>query len=251
MEFFGIYSLPTALEVVLKIFCIVHVIRNDRGYFWIMLILFLPFFGPAIYFFMEILPGLRSGGRRGGVSFKLPQTSARTIAKMREQLEFSNTTKNRTQLAQALASAGRFPEALDTLNDCLQGVFRDDPLLTYERARVYFAAGRYEEALKDLTRLDELRSKHALPERLLLGARCHEALGNEELALRVYVEAVAMGSGEEARCRHARLLDKTGRVEEARRLFQEIVSHSKHADRRYRRLNGEWIKTAKARIAKA
>ena len=120
-----------------------HVVRNDRSYLWIMLILFLPFFGSAIYFVMEILPDLRAGGRRGGASFKIPQTSARTIAKLREQLEFSNTTKNRTQLAQALAAAKRFPEALDTLNECLQGVFKDDPLLTYERAQVYFAAGRY------------------------------------------------------------------------------------------------------------
>ncbi len=250
MDFFGIYSLPTALEVALKIFCIVHVIRNDRSYLWIMLILFLPFFGSAIYFGMEILPDLRAGGRRGGASFKIPQTSARTIAKLREQLEFSNTTKNRTQLAQALAAAKRFPEALDTLNECLQGVFKDDPLLTYERAQVYFAAGRYEDALADLTRLDEVRSKHALPDRLLLGARCHEALGNDDLALRIYDEAVSLGSGEEARSRKAQFLHKTGRTEEARQLFQEIIAHAKHGDRHYRRLNGEWIKTAKAHMAK-
>ncbi|CAM2901476.1 PLDc N-terminal domain-containing protein [Rariglobus hedericola] len=250
MEFFGIYSLPTALEVALKIFCIVHVIRNDRSYLWIMLILFLPFFGSAIYFCMEILPGLKTGGRRGGASFKVPQTSARTISKMREQLEFSNTTQNRTRLAQALASAKRFPEALDTLNDCLQGVFKDDPLLTYERAQVYFAAGRYDEALADLTRLDELRSRHAAPARFLLAARCHEALGDETLALRTYEEAVSVGSGEEARSRYAQLLNKTGRTDEAGRLFREIISHAKHGDRHYRRLNGEWIKVAKAHVAK-
>lgn len=251
MDFFGIYSLPAALEVAAKIFCIIHVIRNDRSFLWIMLILFFPLFGSLIYFFMEVLPDLRAGRRRSGASFKLPQTSARTIAKLRDQLEFSNTTETRTRLAQALASAKRFPEALETLNDCLQGVFKDDPPLMYERARVHFAAGHLNEALADLGRLDELRSRHALPARFLLAARCHDALGDEEMALRIYEDAVAVGSGEEARSRYALLLHKTGRTEEARRLFQEIISHAKHGDRRYRRLNEEWIGIAKAHTTKA
>lgn len=251
MDFLGIYSLPAALELAVKILCIIHVIRTDRSFLWIFLILFVPGLGPLIYFLVEILPDLRIGGRRRGrASFSIPQTSGRTISKLREQLEFSNTTENRTRLARALASAKRFPEALETLNDCLQGVFKDDPLLTYERAWVYFAAGHPNEALADLGRLDEMRSRHAMPARFLLAARCHEALGDEEMALRIYEEAVAVGSGEEARSRYALLLHKTGRTEDAQRLFREIITHAKHGDRHYRRLNGEWIGIAKAHATK-
>lgn len=245
MDFPGFYSLPAVLELAAKIFCIVHVIRTGRSYLWILLLLFLPLFGWLIYFFLEILPELRAGSPVGA-GLKLPQTSTRSIARLRSQLEFSDTTANRTQLARALAAAKRYPEALDTLNECLQGVFKDDPLLLYERAQITFAAGDYRAALADLARLDELRSRHAVPARLLLAARCHEALGDEAAALRTYEEAVAVGSGEEARCRHALLLYKTGRTEDARRLFGEIVSHARHGDRHYRRLNGEWIKIAKA-----
>jgi hypothetical protein len=251
MDFFGIYSWPAALEIAAKILCIIHVIRSGRSFLWILLILFFPVFGSLIYFFMEILPDMRTGGRGRGASFKIPQTSGRTISKLRDQLEFSNTTENRTKLARALASAKRFPEALDTLDDCLRGVFKDDPLLTYERALVHFAAGHPNEALADLGRLDEMRSRHATPSRFLLAARCHEALGDEEMALRIYEEAVAVGSGEEARSRYALLLHKTGRTEDAQRLFREIITHAKHGDRHYRRLNGEWISIAKAHATKA
>ncbi len=243
------YSLPALAELAAKIYCIVHLIRNGRSFLWIWLILFFPFGGPLIYFIVEIWPELRSR-RSSGPAFALPQTSARAIAKLREELEFSNTIENRVRLAQALGQAGRFPEALETLNECLRGAFKDDPLITYELAQIQFAAGAYADALATLAKLDELGTKHAGPVRVLLQARAHEALGDAAEADANYREALTLGSGEEARCRYASFLDRAGRGEEAQALYAEIVNHARRGDGLYRRFNREWIAIAKQRLAR-
>ncbi len=237
------------MEMSAKVLCIVHLIRNDRSFMWIWLILIFPAGGPLIYFILEIWPDLRGHRNIRGVSFKLPLSSNASITHLQDQLEFSNTIANRVKLAQALAQARRFAEAIETLRECLRGVFKDDPLITYELAHIEFAAGHHEAALSALEKLDELRSKHETADRILLKARCHEALGHAAETERDYELALTVTSGEEARCRYALWLEKSGQGERARQLFAEIAGHARRADGRYRRDNRDWIKLAKERHA--
>jgi hypothetical protein len=256
----GLYSIPALIELAAKATCIVHLVRTGRNYLWFWVILLLPFAGALIYFFVEILPGLRAGRRSGGgggsggsgglgVTLKLPQTSTRRIAKLKDELTFSNTIEKRVELAQCYTATGRHEEAIGTLRECLRGAFRDDPLLTYELARTHFAAGQYRETLASLEPLAAQSWRHDIPGRLLLAARTHEALEDNAAANAVYAEALKVASGQETRCRYALLLERLGRADEARTLFSETVEHARRADRRYRRMNAEWIKTARVRLA--
>lgn len=237
------------VEMAAKVFCIVHLIRNDRSLLWLWVILLFPVGGPLIYFVIEIWPDLRGHRSVRGVSLEIPRSSSASIARLKEELEFSNTIEKRVKLAQALAGAGRFAEAIETLRECLRGVFQDDPLITYELAHIEFAAGNHQEALDALNKLEELRSKHETADRLLLKARCHEALGHIEETGQVYEQALSVISGEEARCRYAFWLEKTGQGERSRQILAEIASDARRADGRYRRDNREWIKLAKERQA--
>lgn len=250
MYYLEAYPIPTLIELAAKIACIVHVIRGGRSTYWIWLILFFPIGGPLIYFIVEILPDLKSG-RRGGFEFgiKLPKNPEKVIARLTEELEFTNTVEKRVQLAHAYAAAKRFPEAIETVSACLRGVFKDDALLTFERARLYVAAGQHREALGDLAELDRLKSKHARYERQLLVARCHEALGQMVEARQNYEQAMVLSVGEEARCGYARLLATQGEAEAARKLFEETLRNAKHGGGAYRRINREWIKEAKTQLA--
>jgi len=167
------------------------------------------------------------------------------IARLTEELEFTNTVQKRVQLAHAYAAAKRFPEAIETVNACLRGVFKDDALLTFELAKLHAAAGQSREALDDLAALERLKSKHARYERQLLAARCHEALGETAAARERYEQAVLLSVGEEARFGFAQLLAAQGQSEDARNLLDEILRNAKHGGGPYRRANREWIKQAK------
>jgi hypothetical protein len=243
--FFGsAYSLPTLIELVAKVACIVHVIREGRSLNWLWLILFFPVGGPLIYFIFEIWPDLRSGRGSRGFNFRLPQNPTKTIARLTEELEYSSTVEKRVQLARAYAAAGRHGEAVETVRSCLSGVFKEDPTLTFELAEICFGAGLYQEALDALATLDRLKFKGSRHQRSVLAARCYEKLGNVAAAKVAYEESFPTAVGEEARCRYAQLLAANGESGTARALFEEIGRNAKHGGGNYRRLNREWIKQA-------
>ena len=248
MGFLRDYSVPGLLVLAAQIGCIVHVLRNGRNTMWIMLILFAPGIGSAVYFVIEVWPDLRAG-RRGGLNLKMPETSAGAIKRLQEELEFSNTVKKRVELAQALASARRYDEATETLAVSLRGVFRDDPVLTLELAEVHFLAGRHAETLTALETLDRLKSKDGRQQRLLLAARALQALGRAGEARERFETALEQASGEEPRCRLAQFLVAQGELDSARTLFEELLKNAKHGGGMYRRLNREWIALAKEGLA--
>ncbi len=248
MGFLRDNSLLGLLILAAQIACIVHVIRNGRSFLWIMLILFAPGLGAAVYFIIEVLPDLRAG-RAGGLSLKIPETSAGAIKRLQEELEFSNTVKKRVELAQALASARRFDEATETLAVSLRGVFKDDPLLTLELADVQFQAGRPAETLAALEVLDRMKSKDGRQRRLLLAARSLQALGRVSEARERFETALEQASGEEPRCRLAQFLATQGEPDAARALFEELLRNAKQGGGVFRRHNRAWISAAKDGLA--
>lgn len=248
MYFPGAYSIPAVADLIFKIICALHVVRTGRNTSWIWLIIIFPFGGPLIYFISEMWPDLRAG--RGSIKFTLPKSPEKLITELKEELEYSNTVENRMKLARAYVAAKQFDEAVETLSSCLRGAFKDDPLLLFELAETYFEAGQFQLALDLLARLDAVKSKHALAERVILRARAYEGLGQVGLAKEHYEHALVTSTGEEARVRYALLLEKAGDVEAADKLFQETVNHGKRGGGAYRRFNRAWIKTAREQLAK-
>lgn len=249
MYFLQAYPIPTLLELAAKIACILHVIRSNRNTQWIWLIIIFPIGGPLIYFVIEIWPDLKRGRQGSWKAARLPRNPEKRISRLKEELEFTNTVEKRVQLAHAYAAAGRYPEALETVESCLRGVFKDDHLLTFEWAKLHAAAGQFEEALGDLQALERMKSKHARYERRLLEARCHEKLGHLSEAREGYEQAVAVSTGEEARCAFAQMLAANGELSAARTLFEETMRNAKHGGGAYRRMNHEWIEQAKAQLS--
>lgn len=249
MYFPGAYSTPAVAELVLKVACVLHVLRNGRNTSWIWLIIFFPLGGSLIYFVLEVWPDLRVA--RGGLKLALPKSPEKRIAELKEELEYSNTIENRVKLARAYVAAQRFDDAIETLSSCLRGAFKDDALLLLELAHTYFAASKFHAALDILHRIDELKSKHAAAERTLLKARSFEGVADNENAKSRYEQALVVATGEEARVRYALFLEKSGDADGARRLFEETIAHAKRGGGTYRRFNRDWIKTAREQLAKA
>lgn len=246
--FLGDYTGLAALDLIAKVACIIHVLRSQRNFMWIWLILFFPIGGPLIYFIVEVWPDVSS--RRGAKNFKLrPLNPEREIQRLTEELEFSNTVNKRADLARAYAAARRYPEAIETVGACLRGAFKDDPLLILALAEIHFQAGQYTEALAALAELERLKYRDGRESRLLLAARCHEKLGQKEAARSCYERALQVAIGEEARCRFALFLASEGDHGGARQLCEEIARNARHGGGAYRRANREWIRDARELLA--
>jgi hypothetical protein len=99
--------------------------------------------------------------------------------------------------------------------------------------------------------LDRLRAAHPdldCPDGHLLYARSKEQQGDVEEALIEYAALAAYYPGEEPRCRLALLLQKSGRVAEARTLFEQVVRSVERASKLYWRAERDWYEVARRNL---
>ncbi len=238
------------IVVGLQVLCAVHALRNGRPYWWLLFIIFLPVVGCLVYFFVEMLPELRGSGtfRRAGGDLRSLVDPGWNVRRLEEQLRMSDTFKNRQLLGQAYAEAGHYDEAIGLFQRCLDGVYKDDAPTLFDLAKVYFAKGDYPRARETLVRLEAASATFQASERQLLLAKSAEAQGETETALRLYAVLSKQYAGEEARCRYAMLLKKTGQADKAREVFQEILLNARWSPGYYRRTQREWISIAKQNV---
>jgi hypothetical protein len=163
-------------------------------------------------------------------------------------LELSPTVQNKTALAQEYLAAGQSQDAVALYRDVLSGIHATDPALMLGLARALFALGDTAEVLVILDRLREANPDHSSPEGHLLYARSLEMEGRTAEALYEYAALTAYYPGQEARCRYALLLQMTGRVAEARNLFEEIRKAIDYGPRYQYRAQREWYELAKRRL---
>jgi hypothetical protein len=240
-----------ALVFGLQLLCMAHVIRTGRPSQWLFIILALPFAGCLAYFFLEILPELsRSRAARQAVrDIGAAIDPERDLRELAQRVTEADTVENRTALAEECLRRGRLTDARQLFQSCLTGPHATDHTLMLGLAQAQFALEDYAGACATLDRLRAAHPDLSCPEGHLLYARSKEQQGEVAQALIEYTALVGYYPGEEARCRLALLLQKTGRVAEARTLFEEVVRSVERASKFYRRTERDWNEVARRNLA--
>ncbi len=165
-----IYYLIALVPYIVQLFFIIHIIRNHKPYYWLFLVLFLPYIGGLAYFFIEILPSLVSSrtGRKIGQNIAKTVNPMGNIKKLKEQIEIQDTVSNRMQLAAAYADAGMYAEAAEWYSRCLTGPYKDDRSILFPLADAWFHLGKIEEARAVLDKLEKEKPFDMLNEQLLV-----------------------------------------------------------------------------------
>lgn len=241
MPIFGI------VELAAQIYCIVHCIRQRRNHWWILFILFVPIIGCAVYFFTEIWPELQGRQRyAGGTANANPlryRPAPSKVKQLRESVDFSNTVKNRENLADELARQGEYAEAVSVYQSCLKGFSENDVGILYKLAEAAFAAENYDISLDAVHKVRALSDYRASKVRLLL-ARNYAAQGDIEKATQVFEQAIEKHGDIEIRYRYAEFLYECNQHTEALEALTEIQQAVDRLPSHARKLNGEWIKRA-------
>ena len=243
--------MPYLLIPLLQLTCIIHALRSGRDRTWIYILALLPGVGALAYLVVEILPGLLHSRTGRGLQQRAIRSldPSRDVRRRREALEEADTVDNHRLLAEALAAAGEFTEAVEVYRRILTGIHTDDPGMLLGMAEAAFAAAQFDEALRTVLRLGETSPRYQPVAAQLLYARTLEALRRDDDAAREYEQLVTHAPGEEVRCRYALLLRRRGRALEALGAFKEILSRSKRAPGHYRRQEREWIDIARRAVA--
>jgi hypothetical protein len=245
MPFLGV------LILIAQITCAVHVARSGRPYYWIYIIIGVPVVGIAAYFFAEIMPELMQTrtARQAASGVARAINPGKGMREALRRVEITPTGENKARLAEEYLLAGQPTEAAALYRDALVGVHATDPGMMLGLARSLFAQGDTVEAQAVLEKLREANPDYNAPDGHLLYARSLEDQGKIDAALEEYSALAVYYPGQEARCRYAMLLLRSGRADEARRMFGEICQLIEYGPRHQRRAQREWYDIAKRSVA--
>jgi hypothetical protein len=243
--------LLAALALALDVACVVHALRARQPYYWFAIIFALPTIGAAIYFFSEILPDIMHSRAAREAASDLGRVidPAKAVREATAALRLTDTAENRKKLAEALYADKRYDEARTVYETALEGAHADDPALMMGLARSQFGLQDYRGVCDTLDRLREANPDFESSEGHMLYARSREGMGDLDQAAVEYESLASYYPGEEARCRYALLLQRLGHVDEARALFESVVTSVETAPKTYFRAQRDWYQVAKSNIA--
>lgn len=216
-----------------QVACVVHLFRNHRNTLWLWAILLLPIAGSAAYVVVEVLPGLfrRREVRAVQAAAVRKLDPERDLRAAREAVDVADTAATRTALADALAEAGNWGEAVRHYREAVAKTPGKDRAASLKLARACLEAGNTPEARRLLETLPESGSPSENDRAALLLARSLEELGETDRAAALYAELGERMPGAEAQCRHAALLIAGGRGAEAVPLLEETERRARRLDR--------------------
>ena len=240
-SFFG---LVTKFSWLVQLGLIVHVFKTGRPYWWIWILLIAPAIGGLAYVLIELLPALRAPGG-ATVSWK---PRAWRIHELRAAIEETDTVQLRLTLAAELLAAHRPAEARAVAEDCLQGVFRDDPHTLAAVARYRLEAGQFNDALAALDLIKIKADRMLALTVTLLRGRALVLAGRHAEAQAALREIVATHLGEEPRYFLAVSLQQSGDTAAARALWEDVRKRFRRAGRGWRNTEKRWFKLSAERL---
>lgn len=221
-----------ALSVLVQILCAVHCARNRGNRLWLMVILFLSIPGCLAYALFEVLPqyaGHRQVRRVRQAAVKAIDPE-RDIRAARQAIETADTAANRLALADALATNGRWVEAILQYETAESKAPAPDRATQFRLALACFEAGRYDRANELLDALPASGSQAETDRAGLLRARLLEQEGETEQALAAYADLGRRMPGAEPQCRQAALLLALGRRSDAAAVLVEAERRARRVD---------------------
>ncbi len=220
-----------------------------------MIILFLPLLGAAAYLAMEVAPAHRGNRHLRTAVARATQAidPEREVRAARDALALADTVANRLRLADALATLGRYGEALPLYREAMRRMPCGDRVTSAKLARALFEEGQAAEALTLLDANAPPSTQSDIDRLNLLHARILAELGRKGEALSLYADIVTRIPGEEARCRYAALLIDCGDNPRALAVLEEVEARMKRLDRQQRAAEADMYKwaTDKLRMLRA
>ncbi len=237
------------VTVGLQALCVIHCIRrgNQSKFWWIWLIIFVPVIGCIAYLFSEILAGSELSGVQNGVEQVF--NSVGRIKKLEDNLRFSDTFNNRMALADAYLAAGQTDKAIALYESSMTGAFTENEYLIKQLIAAYYKVKRFNDILPLARKLYNspafARSKAHILYTLAL-----ENTGRPDLAEKEFSTMKARFSNFEARYQYGMFLQRNGREEEGRAVFNAMLDEAPHLSRREKRYNRQWFFNAREELTR-
>lgn len=152
------------LPYIFQLLLIIHMIKRNKPFVWIWLIVFLPYIGGIVYFIMEVLPELIHSQSVSNMGTALDGRFRpnRKIENLEHLVKRQGTISNIVQLADAYSEAGNYEKAVELYKSCLQGPYEHDGEIQFKIVNSLFRAGNIpfaQEALRIFKEHNEISNQ--------------------------------------------------------------------------------------------
>lgn len=226
----GLYT-PVFL---LQAFCVYHAYRNNVEQRWYWLILFFPLVGCLIYLFhnfnnVSTLKNLEE-------NVKSVVISNYRIEQLEKALRFSDSLKNKINLADEYVKVARYADAIGLYESCLQGFMGDDPSLKMKLLHAHFMSANYEAVVEHGNSLKSEKTFKNSEQRVVFAWALHQT-GQSGLAETTFADMDKSFSNYYHRLEFCKFLIQTEKVELAKEKLTDLMQEFDHVKGPERRLN--------------
>jgi hypothetical protein len=228
--------------LLLQAFCVYHAYRNNVEQRWYWLILFLPLFGCIIYLVQNFnssstIKNLEENVRAVVISnYKIEQ--------MEKALRFSDSVKNKVNLADEYVNIGRYIDAIQLYESSLQGFMSDDPSLKMKLLNAHFMNEDYSAAVQYGDNLKSETTFKNSEVRVTYAWSIYQT-GQAALAETIFADMDKSFSNYYHRLEYCKFLIKTEKMELAKEKLSELMQEFDHVKGPERRLNRETFSQVK------
>ena len=128
--------------LLLQAYCVWHAYKNTSEQKWIYLIVIFPFIGCMIYLYYHFSGKLNIDDITESV--KEVVNSDYKMEKLEKENRFADTAANKIQLGDQYMQKGRYADALEMYESCLNGIYNDDPELLRKLIQANYLNKNYE-----------------------------------------------------------------------------------------------------------
>lgn len=238
------------ISILIQVLMVIHIIKTGRSTTWIWVVVMLPLAGSIAYLVLEVIPDLLGTrtGRRALENISKTINPNKDLNRASLSLERADTADNNRRLADEFLVRNQFAEAKELYEKCLRGVHETDPVIMAGLAKAEFGLGDFARTKNILDKLIETNPDYKNEECHLLYARSLEILNDLSGAEHEYKALAQYYSGPEAKYRYALLCKRLGKMIEAKKLLEEIVSSFRTSGKHYGYLHKEWLAKAALEI---
>lgn len=238
------------LSILIAIYFCVHAFRTRQNYYWIGLMLGMPFLGSLIYFLVIYLPDVRQTRLGYELESKLRHAidPMKNLREAEKAYKIAPTVGNKLRLAQALVESGRATEAVPYYQEILATPsYQQDSTILSAYATAQFESGHYAETKQILSSLSQSRQD---PQIQLLYAKTLALLNERLEATQVFEQIMANNPSLESELFYATSLAHWGEKAQAKSRLQQLEQHFSLLPKHAQQLHKQTIKQARE-LAKA
>jgi hypothetical protein len=221
------------LIIFIQGYCLYHIYKNKKPYYWYFLVFFIPIIGPIIYFITNIYNKRDAEKIQNELTHIINPT--KKIRDLEKKLEFSDSYTNRIELADAYIDNNDIPNAIVNYKHTLKDTDQNDLYARQRLVLCYFQLKDYTGVVEHAEKIVNKSEFKGSKQQFCYGLALKE-LDKVEAAEAQLKQIDRPYSNYEERLELAKFYIENNRVPAGKALLQEISVESQHMTKPNRRI---------------